>query len=476
MSYIGWRTRSWIAVPLIGVMSLALAACGGGTSPSSSSSTSAGSGTTAGATSSTGGPTSTAGGTSFNGTTITMLSSNFPWERKLATLLPAFEKQTGITVNVEALSQDQYEAKEIITFQAHSPAVDVFPSLPSHQGLQFAQAGWYQPLTSFVENKSLTPSSYDFSDFQTGPVKGETINGKLIGIPILVEGPVVFYRKDLFKQYGVAPPTTLAQLLSDAKTIYEKSNHKYVVASRGQSQALVYTFGNFLHNEGAHWATSSGQPGFKDPKAVQAIKLYATLASKYGPPGVVNNTYIQSSALMSAGRASMEIESTNELSSITGQGSNVNGKLGVIPIPSGPGGNHPTELQWGLSMSPFSQHKDAAWKFIEWATSPQIQLKLALQGIFPARKSILTSSAFKAQLASNQYHNAALEQKWAKTLSFILANGNPNVGPPAVKQIEARKVIGDAIDKVILGQSTASAAAAAIQSGLAPLLSKSASG
>lgn len=407
------------------------------------------------------------GAAAGNAKTVNAVLENQPFTRALTPYIPEFEKQTGITVNVQTYSEQQSRQKILITLQAHSPAMDVFMSLPSLEGEEYAKADYYQQLDSYVSDPKMTPASYQFSGFSKPLLDSERIDGHIIGIPINVEGPVIFYRTDLFKQYGISVPNTLSQLLADAKIIMTKSGGKiYPIAGRGIDSALPYTFGPFFHNEGLQWLSPSGQPNFGKPGAVQAISTYATLVGKYGPPGVVNNSFTQSSALFAQGKVAMELDSTNEILSVTAPGSSqVLGKIGVFNIPAGPGGSHPTVLNWGLSMSRYAAHKDAAWKFIQWATSPQMQLKLALSGIASPRAAVAQSPAYQATLKT------PLQKQWQQALNTIIATGNPQVGPPTVNESQARLVIGDAVDRVMLGEENATTAAAQIQQGLLPLVS-----
>ncbi|KLU60559.1 putative ABC transporter-binding protein precursor [Peptococcaceae bacterium CEB3] len=391
--------------------------------------------------------------------TITVLAEKHPWTTAIQPYIPEFEKQTGIKVNLNILSEQQQRAKSLMTLQAKSPDIDVFMSLKSLEGLAYEKAGFYESLDKYIKDPTLTPADYKINDFMKGPYDGERIEGKLVGIPIIVEGPVIFYRKDLFAEYNIPIPKTLNDLVAAAKTVEQKSNgHVYGIALRGLPPAVCYDFGPFFHNMGLEWLDKNGSLNFDKPGAVTAINTYCTLAAKYGPPGAVNNNFYQDSSLFAQGKVAMELDSSNELASIIDpSNSKVIGKIGVFAIPAGPGGNHPTVLQWGISMSAYSQHKDAAWKFIRWATSPEMQLKLALKGIASPRASTWDNAKFKASLKST------VKKEWAKTLEFILKNGNPEVGPPAVKEAEVRQVIGNNIDQVILGSETPQAAANKIQ-------------
>lgn len=410
-----------------------------------------------------GGATGSGGGGGGGSNSLNVVLETQPWTTALTPYIPQFEKQTGIKVSVQSYSEEQSRNKILVTLQSKSPGLDAYMSLPSLEGKQYSKAGYYQPLDSYAAK---APASWNVKDFNPAPLSGEKVGGKLIGIPINVEGPVIFYRTDLFAKYGISKPTTLDELVAAAKTIKEKSGGKiYGIAGRGLSPSVTYTLGPFFHNQGLSWLDSAGKPNFDKPGAVKAIDTYATLIGKYGPPGVVNNNFTQSSALFGQGRAGMELDSTNELSSIDDPNSSQVAKnIGVLNIPPGPGGSHPTVLQWGLSMSPFSAHKDQAWKFIQWATSPQMQLKLALKGIASPRKSTASDASYKKTL------DTPTRRQWSAALTTILATGTGEVGPPAVQEAEVRKLIGDSVDKVILGQSTAAQAAAAIQKGLPALI------
>ncbi|MER5538062.1 ABC transporter substrate-binding protein [Streptomyces mirabilis] len=88
--------------------------------------------------------------------------------------------------------------------------------LLSKQGLltdltaEATKRGWDKKLSAGVR----TTSQYD-----TGGVMG---SGKWYGVPNYAEYTMVFYNKDLFKQYGIAEPTTLDQLTAAMDTFVSK--------------------------------------------------------------------------------------------------------------------------------------------------------------------------------------------------------------------------------------------------------------
>ncbi len=396
---------------------------------------------------------------------INLIMSNHPWQRAIEPLIGDFERESGVKVRVQTFAEQQMRDKVQLNLQSRSSAMDVFMALPSREGPQFARSNYYEPLDSYISGAA----DYDVEDFPEAVRAGMTIDGKQIAAPINVEAVVLYYRKDLFQEYNLTPPTTLAELTSTAAAIKERSNGKVTpIALRGQSAALPFTFGPFLHARGVEWTKADKvTPNFDDPRAIEAIDQYATLAREYGPDGVVNNTFTQSSALMAAGNAAMMLESSNEVSSITDPGSSkVADDLGVVAFPAGEAGSRTTILSWGLAISSFSQKKDAAWKFVEWATSAEVQQKLTESGIAPPRASVAGSQAYIASLDTD------LLKEWNEVLTSAQTTGSTEVGPVGVAAPEMRKIIGDAVGLAILGRASAAEAAKQIQDGLTPQLAK----
>lgn len=430
-----WRAHK---AGLVVVSTALISACG--SSGGTSASTGGGSGSTPSAVTAAKGPFSW---TRYQGQTITLLDETQPWTTAITDLLPQFEKQTGITVKQDTYTEEQRRQLAVIQLQSGRPSFDVYMNLKSFSGPHYSQAGWYQNLYPFLHSTSLTSPSYNPSDFLKAPWQSQIINGSLDGVPTNVEGPVLFYRTDIFKQYGLTPPKTLAEVDSDAKTIEQKSGGSIVgLASRGLPAAVAYTFGTYLHNDGGHWSDLAS------PAGIQALTEYADTLRDYGPKGVVNYNFLQSSTLFGQGKAAMEFDSSNELSDILSKSTpTVANNFSVEEFPAGPGGEHPTVLSWSLAMSPYSKNQGPAWLFMQWATSPTVQTELAVKGIASPRASTADDPQYKATLTGAR-------SAWSQALDRTLAQGNPNVGPAIVEQTQARQDIGLMVDSVILGQAS----------------------
>jgi multiple sugar transport system substrate-binding protein len=398
----------------------------------------------------------------YKGTTISFLNENNPWWNELRPSIPEFEKLTGIHVQIVTFEEQQMRQRLVTILQSNSDEVDTFMSLTSLEGALYAHAGWYADLGPIMKDQ--TEPGYDLADFSPALIQGETYGGKLIGIPLNIEGPIIYYRKDVFQKCGIAPPKTLDELTAAAASIKKCEPHMVPWVTRGLAPALPYTFSNVLHNFGADYFDSANRPHLCTPAAEAAVAWYADMLKKFGPPGAVNYSYVQIADLYGAGRAAMAFESSNEFTPIMsapGRGADT----GLMLLPPGPGGSKPTVIGWGLSMSAFSKHQGATWYFMQWATSKAMQSQLAPLGIAPPRTSVADSAAYKAWLAK-----LPARQQWQALIARLAAEGTSEVGPPIDRQPQARHIIGEAIDSVLLGQVTAKAAACRADSEIQAML------
>jgi multiple sugar transport system substrate-binding protein len=103
--------------------------------------------------------------------------------------------------------------------QAKTGDLDGYMSLTIREGFVFDRAGWYQDLKPFIENKALTEANWNYEDFGAGLRSAHTINGKVVTIPINSEGPLFYWRKDIFEKCKVPEPKFLEDIPEAAKAL-----------------------------------------------------------------------------------------------------------------------------------------------------------------------------------------------------------------------------------------------------------------
>lgn len=380
----------------------------------------------------------------YDGESIEVLINQHPWQVAIEPRIADFEELTGITVNVTTLPEDQLRQRVQVELSSQSSAMDVFMSGALAEGRLFAEQGWYEDLTPFVENDSLTSADYDYADFAADVIGAHEIDGQLIGVPIQIETNMLFYRTDVLEQLGLEAPATTDELEAAAKAVTEQTE-LYGFTARGRGAASTSQLTPYLYGFGAEWNDADGKAAFASADGIEAFDFYGRMLREYGPSGSVNNSWQEVLPLFQQGQLAMFSDASVFATQLLDpELSTVADKVGFAPIPAGPKANGQAFWGWALGMSPFSEKKNAAWLFMQWATSPEVVAELQEQdGVAGARDSI---TAFPA----------TLPQEWIDAFSASRAVARSQ-HPTIAAVPEARDIIGNAVIISIEGGDVAEA-------------------
>jgi multiple sugar transport system substrate-binding protein len=372
----------------------------------------------------------------YEGETIRIALNQHPWQQAIEPRIAEFEELTGITVVAEALPEEQFRQRVQVELTARSNDIDVFMTSSLQEGGRFHQAGWYEDLYPYVQNESITSSDYDFDDFADGTIDGLDLDGNLIAVPIQVETNMLYYRKDIFDDHGVEVPTTLDDLEAVASQI-DDPNGTRAFTSRGRLAAAVTMMAPFLYAHGVNWTDDQGMAAFNGPEGMAAFDFYGRLLREHGPSGVVNSSWEENVSLFQQGEVAMFVDASVFMSNVLDpEQSTVADNVGFAAIPSGPGGDGQTFWAWSLAMSSASESKEAAWYFIQWATSPEVVQAAQDEGVTGARESGTFGDFYP--------------DEWVEVFEAQLPVGRRTT-PDVVPIPEVRDAIGQAIVTAIEG-------------------------
>lgn len=231
-------------------------------------------------------------------------------------------------------------------------------------------------------------------------------------LPWGFETNTVAYRKDVFSKLGVKPAETFDELIDLAAAVKRKApgagfEKMYGVAVRGSKEwATIHPgFMTMYSRLGLKdFEVEGGKliPKMNTPEAVEFTDKWAKMVRDSGPAGWTSYTWYQASSDLGAGKAAMLFDA-DIAAYFQNQDTPAAGKLAWHPGPKGPDGNLATNMWiWSLAMNANSKNKEAAWWFLQWATSKK-HLQYAAtkqQHIDAVRQSVATSGAYKDRLAT----------------------------------------------------------------------------
>jgi multiple sugar transport system substrate-binding protein len=372
---------------LAAAAAVAAAACagqGGTTAPSASPSESAAASASESASGSAAASSAGFDWKKYSGTTITFLANQHPWTDGMQKVLPQFEAETGIKVNVQSFSEDLYFDKMEQTLRANPGTADVYFLPMDSTGYSQFNAGLIQPLTPYLDDPSKTTPDYDMADFPAGFLTGGTYppgdaNAKLYGIPISFETYILFYNKDLVSQV----PATFGDLITSAQQITKDKGAQGISGAvmRGiRSDTIMDTLSGVVFNAygdkptpapyGLWFDGAWTKPRLTDTGVCQGLADYGAMLAA-GPANKYAIDWPDANTLFSQGKAAYFIDASLFGPSYEDKTtSQVAGKVGyaVLPPSAAGGTSYSGAWLWGLGIPQNAPNKDAAWYFIQWMT------------------------------------------------------------------------------------------------------------
>jgi len=364
------------------------------------------------------------------------------WKANLAD----FEKLTGIKVVIEDYPEDPFRQKLAVEMSGKSKSVDVFTTGTMREGRQFVTSGWYADLTPLINDPNATAVGWDKNDFIESVWKAHQFGGKQVAVPIQSNVQLLYYRKDLFDGAGLKAPKTLDELEAAAKKLHNPPN-VYGFVSRGRKTQAPYSWSHWLYANGGSWLTADGKPGINTPAAVAATEQYVRLLRNYSDPGVTDNGPNEVQTQFLQGRSAMILDAVSWAGLFSDPSkSKVAGKWAGALAPPGPAGVTYELWAWSLAMSPFSDKQKAAWLFIQWATSKEMQRPLHFRSFPMPRKSLWMDPEWKSKVEPGYYEAAVTQVQAARPIGH----------PPFVASPEITDIVGIAINNALAGKDVKS--------------------
>jgi len=317
----------------------------------------------------------------------------------LQAVADAYEEATGITVVVNEQGRAGYFESLSTRLLAGTDDVDLV-FFPSTYVAQFAEADTLESLDKYLEDSSITDeSTLDFDDF----LVTYSYKDDLYAIPTDVSAHFLFYREDLIPD----PPQTWDEVLEIASKFTQKYNADSPTVWGASFDALApeegpKIFYTMMWSYGGYIIDETGKVGINSEGAVRAMRNWQKMISEgLISPETNNWGFTEVLEALTSSSVAMGSPFWNAaydpiLNSGTPQADTV--KITLAPgVKQSDGSIYRTPFQhgWTLIMNKASKNKEAAWKFLQWATGKEGGTVHAKHGGTPARKSILSDPQFK---------------------------------------------------------------------------------
>jgi len=331
---------------------------------------------------------------------------------------PEFEERTGIELDVQIVPSDLYFSNRIEHLLDGDEAADVYMSGPVLLWEHLA-AGFVQPLDDLLERASDTYHADDFFEplvrcnRWTGRFGDPLGEGPLLEIPVNCESYNLAYVPEVLDRAGVEVPGTWEQYFATARRVVERTNGEvrgFAQRGTGAWHTMYTGFATQLWSYGARDFVD-GRCAIASPESVRATTDFLAALRDAGPTGWPDQRWYELAMDFGRGRYGLIVDSDHYVAFFEDAStSELAGAIGYAPPPVGPTGERrPNLWTWSVVMNSRARDRDAAWRFVEWATGAEFLLRSTFEGnMNPTRRGIWDDERFRAQTASwGAFHDVA---------------------------------------------------------------------
>lgn len=360
------------------------------------------------------------------------------------TYVKPWEDKTGNTVTLvpmPASTTDQF-AQYRLWLAAGTADIDLYqtdviwaPQLAAH----------FVDLTAAA--KDLIPTEFP------SIIQSQTVNGKLVAVPIFTDAPALYYRKDLLDKYKVAVPKTWDELTVAAKTVQD-----------GERAAGKKDFWGFVWQGNAYegltcnaleWVKSfgggqivepDGKISINNPKAAKALETAKGWIGTISPEGVLAYQEEDARGVWQTGNAAFMRNWPYAYGLGNGKDSAVKDKFGVTTLPVGAAGDSSAATLggWNVAVSKYSKHQEAAISLALYLAGPEVQKMRALnesnlptiqslyddkdiaakQPIIPQWKAVFLNAVPRPSAPTLGKYNEVSSKFWSAVHETLSGNGS----------------------------------------------------
>ncbi len=293
-----------------------------------------------------------------------------PQMTELQNLLPDFyARYPNIKVNLLILPENEIRAKVTTDVSTGAGTFDLV-TVGMYEVPLWAKAGWIDEVGSTLDANP----EYDSADFFQSIRDGLSYDGQLYAAPFYGESSALFYRTDLFEAAGLTMPEhpTWDEVASFAQALNDPANEQYGICLRGLPGwgEMGAPLGTVINTFGGRWYDADWNAQITSPETSDAIKFYIDLVKNSGEPGAVSSGFTECETLWVQGKVAMWYDATSPADFIFDPANNPYAdNIAVAFAPTEVKDNSGWLWAWAFALESVSQNKDAAYKFMEWATS-----------------------------------------------------------------------------------------------------------
>lgn len=236
------------------------------------------------------------------------------------------------------------------------------------------ESGYIEPMQSFIDK-----DGYDLNQLEGNILNYYKIDGDLYSMPFNSSTPVMIYNKDAFKEAGLDPekaPGTFEEVIAAAEKLKTDDRFGFSMLTYGWFfEQLVATQGGLYVNEDNGRSGDATESLFNGEEGLRVFEFLNTM-NKAGTFGNFGTNWDDIRAAFVSEKVAMYMDSS---AGVTGIIENAPFEVGVAYIPYSEQAEQQGVVIGGASLwmskGISEEHQQAAWEFMKYLTTPEVQAK-----------------------------------------------------------------------------------------------------
>ena len=317
-------------------------------------------------------------GKPYEGVTLNILSVVTPQFDGLMLRDDEFTQLTGIETNWTFIPFVALQEKVASVGVAADGSFDVVNYLDSWGP---PNAHWLRPLNDLLERDGVSMDRYPQAF-----AKSASFEDQVLGFPLRAHAMLMFYRRDVFDELGLTPPSSWDEVIEAGNAIRASENEIEPLAlyfhNDGNRQNL-FIWLNYLWSAGADVFDENLRPAWTSEEGLSATEDYIALHTQHKVTNPASVSFVEQDGRQSfqQGKSAMMPVWWWAYSPMTNPDQSVltADQVGFVGLPSYQGKSVSYAISMPFSISKYSENQEAAWEFLKWLSNPELEKRNATE-------------------------------------------------------------------------------------------------
>ncbi len=263
-------------------------------------------------------------------TTVNILAYNSAATDPFTNVLTSNCASDTLTINHPATDLVGQKQRAIQSLSGGTSSYDLIEQFGTVFPL-YADRGWTVPLDDYMKTYS---SQFELDKIDPNLLAAHAFDGKQYGLPTYWSVNQFVYRKDIFDDLGIEPPTTFEEMRAAAKTIQDAGEIEYpLVIPLAPTNDIQGLFGQTIRSLGGdYFEEGKPVPTINTPEGVEAVEEIKSLLP-FMPPASLSYSSPEVTTQLQTGQAAMGMLVTGRLAPLVDEANSPNAANFAFAVP-----------------------------------------------------------------------------------------------------------------------------------------------